>query len=76
MDGLCSREHQYCWIVLPGAQSRGICAPGNTVKQNLCSREHNPAIFVLPGAQATQASSICAPGNTNNVQRERAKSGV
>ena len=68
---LCSREHKYRWIVLPGAHSRehkyrlivllgaqssNIRAPGSTIQRLLCSREHNSATLVLPGAQS---SGIC-----------------
>jgi len=30
---LCSQEHKHRWIVLPGAQIRLDCAPGDTLTQ-------------------------------------------
>jgi hypothetical protein len=41
---------KYCLLVLPGAQSSDICAPGSTNKQYLCSWEHKFCLVVLPGA--------------------------
>jgi hypothetical protein len=67
---LSSREHNPAIIVLPGAQSRDICAPGSTIQQCLCSREHNQAILVLPGAQS---SRICAMANPELARPELAR---
>ena len=38
---VCSHEHSPAVLVLPGAQSSSICAPGSTIEHFWCSREHN-----------------------------------
>jgi hypothetical protein len=79
-SGLCSREHKYCLLVLPGAQMSLDCAPtfmlpgaqilldcasGSTNTAGRCSREQKYCLFVLPGAQILL---VCAPGSTDAVQ--------
>jgi hypothetical protein len=46
--GLCSREHRYRWIVLPGAQVLLVCASGSTNVAGLCSREQKYRWIMLP----------------------------
>jgi hypothetical protein len=69
------REHKPAVLVLPGAQTSRIRAPGSTIQPYLCSREHTPATLVPPGAQSSNVCTamfvlkgeVCAPGSTNTA---------
>jgi len=58
--GLCSREHKYCLIVLPGAQVSLDCAPGSTNTAGFSSREHI-YIYVLGCAGFAKKGIVAAP---------------
>ncbi len=62
---LCSREHKYCLIVLPGAHILLDCAPSNTNTAQLCSREQQNCLVVPLEAQIMLHR---APGSTNAAE--------